>query len=131
MLCGLCPPLYSDSTRMLRSIPDDNTSFVVGRFSVLDKRPPVVMEEVTDPEELAKAQAQWERFDRNSAWLQAHAQEIYTRYRGKCICIAGEELFVADTPEEVLALASAAHPEDDGFFLHYIPREKVARIYAN
>src|SRR5713101_8700180 len=100
-------------------------------IAMADNRPPIVMEEVTDPVELAKAQAQWERCDRNTAWLQAHASEIYTRYRGKCICIAGEELFVADTPEEVLALAKAAHPEDDGFFLHYIPREKVARIYAN
>ena len=93
--------------------------------------PAVVMEEVTDPEELVKARAQDERFDRNFAWLQAHAAEVYTRYRGKCICIAGEELFVADTPEEALALATAAHPEDDGRFVHYIPREKVARIYAN
>jgi hypothetical protein len=92
---------------------------------------PIVMEEVTDPAELAKARARRERFDRNAAWLQAHAAEVYPRYRGKCICIAGEELFVADTPEEVLALASAAHPEDDGRFLRYIPREKVARIYAD
>ena len=96
------------------------------------KPPPrIVMEEVTDPEELAKARALDERFDRNFAWLQAHAADIYTRYRGKCICIAGEELFVADTPKEVLAQARAAHPEDDGFFIHYIPREKMARIYAN
>ena len=79
------------------------------------------MEEVTDPKELAKARAQWERCDCNSAWLQAHATEIYPRYRGKCIFIAGEELCVADTSEEVLALAKAAHPEDDGFLLHYIP----------
>jgi hypothetical protein len=89
------------------------------------------MEEVTDPEELAKAWAQDERFERNSAWLQAHAAEVYVRYRGKCICVAGEELFVADTPEEVLALATTAHPEDDGRLLRYIPREKVARIYAD
>ena len=93
--------------------------------------PTVIMEEVTDPEELAKARAQRERFDRNSAWLQAHASEIYSRYRGKCICIAGEELFVADTPEETYALGTAAHPEDDGSFVLYIPREKLARIYAN
>ena len=93
--------------------------------------PTVIMEEVTDPEELAQARAQREHFDRNSAWLQAHASEIYSRYRGKCICIAGEELFVADTPEEVLALATAAHPEDNGRFLRYIPREKAARIYAH
>ena len=96
-----------------------------------DNRPPIIMEEVTDPVELAQAQAQWERCDRNTAWLQAHAAEIYTRYRGKCICIAGEELFVTDTPEEAMALATAAHPEDDGWFLHYIPWEKLARIYAN
>ena len=96
-----------------------------------NKQAPIIMEEVTDLEELAKARAQRERFDRNTAWLQAHASEIYPRYRGKCICIAGQELFVADTPEEVLALAQSAHPEDDGFFLRYIPREQVARIYAN
>ena len=89
------------------------------------------MEEVTDPEELTRARAQRERFDRNSAWLQAHTSEIYARYRGKCICIAGEELFVADTPKEALAQARTAYPEDDGFFLRYIPREKTTRIYAN
>jgi hypothetical protein len=98
---------------------------------MVDKPSPIVMEEVTDPEELAKARAQRKRFDRNSAWLQAHIAEIYARYRGKCICIAGEELFVADTPEEALALATAAHPEDDGRFLRYIPREKLDRIYAH
>lgn len=92
---------------------------------------PIVMEEVTNPEELAKARAQRQRFDRNSAWLQAHATEVYARYRGKCVVIAGEELFAADTPEEAWALATAAHPEDDGSFIRYIPREKVARIYAN
>ena len=96
-----------------------------------DRQTKIIMEEVTDPEELAKARAQRERFDRNADWLQAHAREVYTRYRGKCICIAGEELFVADTPEEAWAMATAAHPEDDGCFLRYIPREKLARIYAN
>src|SRR5262245_21559012 len=84
--------------------------------------PSVLMEEVTDPEELAKARVQDERFDRNWAWFQAHASDVYL-HRGKCICIAGEELFVADTPEEVLALATAAHPEDNGRFTRYIPKE--------
>jgi hypothetical protein len=93
--------------------------------------PRIIMEEVTDPEELAQARAQDERFARNSAWLQRHATEIYTQYRGKCICVAGEELFVADTPEEVLAQARAAHLEEKGSILiRYVPREKVARIYA-
>jgi hypothetical protein len=92
---------------------------------------PVVIEEVTDPDEIARARAQRERFDRNAAWLQAHAHEIYSRYRGKCVCIAGEEPFVADSPEEALAVAKAAHPEDDGSFVQYIPRQRFARIYAN
>jgi hypothetical protein len=94
------------------------------------QRPTVIMEEVTDPEEIVKAQAQRERFDRNWAWFQAHVPEIYSQQRGKCICIAGEELFAADTPKEAIALATAAHPEDEGRFVHYIPREKVIRIYA-
>jgi len=92
---------------------------------------PLVMEEISDPEELAKARAQRERFDRNTAWLQAHATEVYVHHRGKCICVAGEELFVADTPEQALALATTAHPEDDGSFLRYIPSEKIDRIYAH
>ncbi len=98
---------------------------------MVEKVPQLVLEEVTDPEELAKAHVQRQRFDRNAAWLQAHAKEVYTHHRGKCICVAGEELFVADTPEAVLALATTAHPDDDGYFLHYIPQEKLARIYAN
>jgi hypothetical protein len=96
-----------------------------------DPQIPITMEEVTDPKELAQARARDARFARNSAWLQAHVTEIYTQYRGKCICVAGEELFVADTPAEVLTQARAAHPAEDGSILiRYIPRQKVARIYA-
>jgi hypothetical protein len=91
---------------------------------------PVVIEEITDPVEIAAARAQRERFDRNAEFLEAHAKEVYARHRGKCVCVAGEELFVADTPEQVMALAKAAHPEDDGSFMRYIPKEKMARIYA-
>jgi hypothetical protein len=91
----------------------------------------IVMQEVTDPAEIAGARAQRQRFDRNAAWLQAHGQEVYRRHRGKCICVAGEELFVADTPEEAMRLGRTAHPDDDGSFVQYIPRERFARIYAN
>ena len=86
-----------------------------------DKQAPILMEAVTDLDELAKARMPRERCDRNTAWLQAHASEIYPRYRGKCICIAGEELCVADTPEEVLALAPAAMPRMMGFFSTTFP----------
>lgn len=90
----------------------------------------VVMEEVTDAEEIAKARAQRESFDRNAACLQKHIPEVYSQHRGRCICVAGEELFVADTAEEAIARARAAHPEDEGWFTRYVPRQKLAMIYA-
>jgi hypothetical protein len=89
------------------------------------------MTEMTDEAELAKAKEQDARFERNWAWFTAHAPEIYAQHRGKCLCVAGQELFVADTPEEAVALATAAHPEDDGRFTRYIPRERTHRIYAH
>jgi len=95
------------------------------------ERTPLAMEEVSDPGELARGRERDERFRRNLTWFEAHAPEVYTSCRGKCICVAGEELFVADTPEEVLALAAAAHPGDDGRFTLYIPRERMAWIYAH
>lgn len=96
-----------------------------------DQQMSVVMEEITDPIQLEEARVRRERFERNWAWFDAHAAEIYVSHRGKCLCIAGEELFVADTAEEVLAMAIAAHPEDDGRFTRYIPRERMERIYAD
>lgn len=91
----------------------------------------ITMEEITDPEELAKLRPQWERAERNSAWLQKHATEIYRNYRGKFIVVAGEELFVADSAEEALEQARAAHPEDHGSLIRYIYPKKMTRIYAN
>ncbi len=82
------------------------------------------------PEQVAAARKQREQFDRNSAWLQAHILAIGDKHRGKVICIAGQELFVGDTTREAVAQATAAHPEDSGWFTQYIPKEKVARIYA-
>jgi hypothetical protein len=95
-----------------------------------DHEAQIVVEEVCDPAELARARARRERFQRNWAWFDAHASEIYSAHRGKCICVAGEHVFVAESPSEAMAMAVAAHPEDDGRFMRYIPREKMARIYA-
>ena len=95
------------------------------------KQPSITMEEVADPVELQKAQAQDERFERNWAWFEMHTAEIYAAHRGKCICVAGAELFVADTPEEALALAIVAYPDDDGRFTRLIPQKKMTRIYAD
>ena len=97
----------------------------------LERQNRLVMEEVTDPEELAKAHAQDRLFAKNWTWFEAHAADIYARHRGKVYCISGEELFVAETPAEVLALAREAHPEDDGRFTGIIPQERTYRIHAH
>ena len=91
----------------------------------------ITIEEVTDPQEIAEFQLRWAQAERNSAWLQAHAPEIYSQQRGKFIVVAGEELFVGDTPEEVRARAIAAHPDDQGSLCRYIYPKKTVRVYAN
>jgi hypothetical protein len=97
----------------------------------MDKRTAdIEIEEVVDADELTKAHQQREQFDRNSAWLQAHIAAIYAAHRGQYICIAGQELFVGDTLQDAIIHATTAHPDDAGWFTRYIPKEKVARIYA-
>jgi hypothetical protein len=90
----------------------------------------IEFENSDSPEEVAAARQEWEQFGRNSAWLQAHILEIGDRCRGKYICIAGQQLFVGDTVQEAISQATAAHPEDKGWFTRYIYKEKAARIYA-
>ena len=96
-----------------------------------DHRPVIEVFELTDPEELKQARLQREQFDRNSKWLQEHFDEVYVAAsRGKFVCIAGEQAFIGDTNEEVVARATAAHPDDKGYFTRYIPRQKMTWIYA-
>ena len=96
----------------------------------MDYQPPVIeVFELTDPDELEKARTQRTQFDRNRKWLQEHFDEVYVpANRGKIICIAGEEAFVGDTNEDVVARATAAHPDDKGYFTRYIPRQKMTWI---
>ena len=90
---------------------------------------PFTIEYETDPAKNAEARIQMEQFNRNLKWLEDHASEVYS-HRGKIICIAGQEMFVGDTVEDVLARAKAAHPNDGGMFTQIIPKERGARIYA-
>jgi len=109
----------------------DKSHPVTQATATVDDWPPIVMEVVTDPVEIARSRVEFAQFKRNSDWLEAHASEVYG-HRGKYVCIAGQELFVGDSVEDVLARAKAAHPEDKGFFLHYIPKDRGGpRIYAH
>ena len=98
---------------------------------MLNPQNSVAMEVHSDAEVSAQERLQDEQFGRNAAWLQSHAEEVYSQHRGKVICIAGEELFVGETVDEAVAAARAAHPEDAGWFTYYIPRQRGARVYAN
>jgi hypothetical protein len=47
------------------------------------------------------------------------------------LAVAGQEPFIADTPEEAWAWADTTHPEDDGAIVQYICTEMGPRIYAD
>jgi hypothetical protein len=77
-----------------------------------------------------QSRAQQQRAKRNSDWLQAHWSDLLPQARGKYLAVAGEEAFVADTPEEARAMAHAAHPDDDGALSRYVFPNIWPRIYA-
>lgn len=90
----------------------------------------ITITEETDPAVRADFNARREKFERNWAWLEAHATDVY-QHRGKYICIAGQELFIGEDVQDVVARARAAHPDDDGCFTRYIPVERGPRIYGH
>ena len=93
-------------------------------------RPPIIIEEVTDPKEIARHQHQDACARRNMRWLQAHWADVLPTARGRHLAVACEEAFIADTAEEAWAMAMAAHPDDPGALLQYVPATRGARIYA-
>jgi len=94
--------------------------------------PKIIFREVTDPAEIARSRAQTERAWRNIDWLHSHWSDVLPQALGKCIAVAGQQAFIADTDEEARALAAAAHPGDDGMFTMYIrANQNAVRIYAH
>jgi uncharacterized protein YbdZ (MbtH family) len=83
-----------------------------------------------DPDRLAQSQAQAERFKRNSDWLQAHWPDLLPQALGKYLVVAGQEAFIANAHAEAIAMAKAAHPDDDGPFFQYVLPSRGPRIYA-
>jgi hypothetical protein len=90
-----------------------------------------IIEEVTDPVEIARSRAQHERHCRNDDWLEAHWADVLPQARGKFLAVASQEAFIADTPAEAWAWVDATHPEDDGATVRYVRPEKGPRIYGN
>ncbi len=93
--------------------------------------PQFIIEEVTDPAEIARSKQQFDRHKRNTDWLQAHWGDLLPQARGKFLAVANQQAFLADTPEEAWAWTEHMHPEDDGAFVQYVRIDKGPRIYAN
>ena len=93
--------------------------------------PTCIIEEVYDPNVVARAHAQDARHRQNSEWLQTHWADVLPQARGKFLAVAGQEPFIADTPAAAGAWVDATHPEDDGAIVQYIRPDTGPRIYAD
>ncbi len=91
----------------------------------------LVLESNDDPVRAAAVRAHLERARRNSDWLAAHWPDLLPAARGRHVAVAGQQAFVADSPEEAWTLARAAHPDDDGAILQYVRPDTHPRIYAH
>jgi hypothetical protein len=61
--------------------------------------PAFSIEEVPNPHDIARARAQDEGHCRNSDWLQTYWADVLPQARGEFLAVAGQEPFIADTPE--------------------------------
>src|SRR3954447_21684348 len=95
------------------------------------KLPELTVEVGPPPADPAPILARMERSRRNSQWLQAHWGDLLPQAVGKYVAVAGEEAFIADTPQEAWAMAKRAHPEDDSTTIHYVNPHRGPKIYAH
>lgn len=72
-----------------------------------------------------------EQFHCNTKWLEMHWADVLPQAHGRFIAVAGQEAFIADTPEEAEARAKAAHPEDVGILVQFVLPPGGPRIYGN
>jgi hypothetical protein len=98
---------------------------------IMEKLQFTIEEVDDDPVESARIQAAHDQLVRNSHWLQDHGAELLPQALGKFVAVAGQEAFVAQTPEEAWAWARKKHPEDRGAFVEYVRLEKGPRMYGN
>jgi hypothetical protein len=94
--------------------------------------PPPQLEwgEVTDPAEIAESRAVHEAALRNGDWLATHWPDLLPQAYGKYVAVAGQQAFLADSVQEALALAKAAHPDDKGVLIQYVIPPGTVTIYG-
>ena len=94
-------------------------------------QPKMIVEDVTDPDEIARVNAQHKQARRNSDWLQSHWSDVLPQAYGKFIAVACQEAFIADTSADGYAWARRTHPEDRGALVEYVMPPGGPRFYAN
>ncbi len=94
------------------------------------KHSAMILEEITDPAELARAQAQDERHRCNQEWLEAHWSNLLPTARGRFVAVARQEAFIAPSAAEAWAWVESTHPDDDGAIVRYVRSNPGPRIYA-
>lgn len=99
--------------------------------SELQKKSTLVIEEVNDPDEIARSREQSERHRGNVDWLQSHWGDVLPQARGKFLAVANQEAHIAETPQEAWQWATTNHPNDNGAFVRFVKQEKGPRIYAS
>jgi hypothetical protein len=89
------------------------------------------VEEVTDPAEVTRFNAQYEQMRRNADWLEAHWDDVLPQAHGKFLAVAGQEAFLGDSADEAWAWTATAHAEDLGALVQYVLPPGGPRFYAN
>lgn len=92
---------------------------------------PLIVEDVTDPVEIARIHAVIGQAERNSAWLESHWDDLLPEAHGKFIAIAGQEAYIASSAEEAWAWAKRMHPDDVGALVEFVLPPGGPRFYAN
>jgi hypothetical protein len=92
--------------------------------------PKTSVKEVTDSQEAARSRARQEQERREMHWLTAHWPDILPQAYGKYVAVVDEQFFIADTAEQAVALAQAAHPDQDGILAQYVFPPGGARLYG-
>jgi hypothetical protein len=93
--------------------------------------PKITFEEVPASARTERDRLADEQFHRNTKWLAAHWADVLPQAHGRFIAVSGQEAFIADTIEEALARAKAAHPDDEGIVSQYVLPPGGPRIYGN
>src|SRR5687767_14963355 len=90
----------------------------------------MVVEEVDDPNELARFRSGQACFEANRDWLESHWEELLPRAAGRFIAIAGRQAFVADSISAAWKWVEENHPDDEGAFVRFVRSQQAPRFYA-